>query len=137
MEMIRRLDITRYEEDGWTHATETVIDPTWERVSKELTSMDNIRKPILWMAKNPDQTDSEVMAINGGSGVFHIQIEEADDWFEAYDPSGSIDEIEVWKSDQGFSTQIRKTWDLESALEIVAHYFQNGTKTLNCAWTNE
>ncbi len=48
--------------------------------------MDNFRKPILWMANDPDRTDSEVMAINGGSGVFHIQIEEADDWFEAYDP---------------------------------------------------
>lgn len=135
--MIRRLDITRYQEDGWTHTTETVIDPTWERVLRELTSMDNFRKPIVWMAKDPDRTESEVMAINGGSGVFHIQIEEADDWFEAYDPSGSSDEIEVWKSDQGFSTEIRKTWDLENTLEIVAHYFQTGMRSPTHAWTNQ
>jgi len=99
--------------------------------------MDNFRKPMLWLAKNPEETDSDVMAINGGSGVFHIQIEEEDDWFEAYDPDGSLEETEVWKSDQGFSTENRKTWDIENALEIVAHYFNNGTKTPKCAWTNQ
>jgi hypothetical protein len=108
--------------------------PGWDLVESELESMHRFEKPILTLQKKKEWEDSDLMMVNGGEGIYHIQIEEDDCWLQAYDPEGSDELVDVWLSDQGFSTERRYTWNLEDAGKIVRHYFETGEKHPGYRW---
>jgi hypothetical protein len=135
MSVVRALQVTRYTRDNKPYTTETLLEPTWDVLEHHLQTMDRYEKPILWLCQTAGIGDSNAMAICGGQDVYHIQIADSDcDWSFAVNPVISSDEIEVWTSDQGFTTQARFTWNLEQALEIVRWYFEHGTPLSSVVW---
>jgi hypothetical protein len=135
MSFVRALEVTRYTRDNKPYITETLLEPTWDVLEHHLGTMDRYEKPILWLCQTAGVGDSNAMAINGGQDVYHIQIADSNfEWSFAVNPLNSSDEVEVWTSDQGFTTQARFTWNLEQALEIVRWYFVNGTPLSSVLW---
>ncbi|MDH5730135.1 MAG: hypothetical protein OEZ58_14160 [Gammaproteobacteria bacterium] len=135
--MIEKMHMTNYEDDGWTNSTLEFLNPNWDVVLDRLKSMHNYSRPDLWLLKYKDIPDSYLLAVNGGSGIYHIQVNDGVYYHEAIDPSGSNEEVDIWLSDQGFSTEKRKTWNLEKAIEMVEYYFNFGEMNPNYEWSNE
>jgi hypothetical protein len=48
------------------------------------------------------------------------------DWVHAVNAERGTEAVEVWTSDQGFSTQARFTWPFESVLRLARAYFEEG-----------
>ena len=132
--MIEKLELTIYEKDGWTHSIQESVNPDWDSVEQALRAMDKFSRPLLWLFKNQEIPDADLLTVCGGSGVYHVQVEEDESWYEAIDPSGSVDNVEVWLSDQGFSTEKRKTWKFKQARDLVKYYFTTGKRNPKYEW---
>ena len=132
---IDAIHVTRYPRDGGHYTTETIVQPTWDVVERELRSMHNWEKPILWLHQDREVGDSNCMAVNGGCGIYHLQIaDEEGNWEQAVDPNGSDEEVEVWLSDQGFATEGKFTWPVEQAVDLVRWYYERGTAHPRYSW---
>jgi hypothetical protein len=119
----------------YEHTSVDVDDPPWSAVEAELSTMDNFAKPALWLFRDRNMPDGNCLAVCGGSGVYHVQVaDEGADWKEAFDPSGSNDTVEVWRSDQGFAAEAKKTWALTDAVKLVRWYFETGTRHPEYSW---
>ena len=70
---IDALDVTRYPRDRGPYTTETIVQPSWYVVERELRSMHNWEKPILWLHQDREVGDSTCLAINGGCGIYHAR----------------------------------------------------------------
>ena len=127
------LDVIHYREDK--SRTEHFHRPDWETIEHEIVSMHNSDKPLINLIQNEDEPGANMMMICGGSGVYHLQI--SDDqarWYQACDPDGPDDMIEVWLSDQGFEAPRNWTWPIDDALKIARYYFKHGTPHPDYNW---
>jgi hypothetical protein len=135
MAMIESLEITRYSRDGTSYTIESVAEPSWDVLEDALQTMDRFTKPLLCLCLYEGDGESDCMMINGGDGVYHLQIANSEfEWCSAVDPNGPIDIVKVWTSDQGFEAEAKFTWDLLSAQKIVRWYFDNGEPHPDFAW---
>jgi hypothetical protein len=133
--MIESLEITRYTRDKYPYTVESILEPSWDLLEQELRTMEKYEKPILWLCLEAGNGESDSMAINGGNGVYHVQIADSDfNWIQAINPEGSSEMVQVWTSDQGFETEAKFTWDLEKTLEMVRWYFEHGKAHPNFLW---
>jgi hypothetical protein len=133
--MIGSVDVVRYTRDDKPYTTETVLEPSWDFLEQELRTMDNFEKPILWLCLEAGNGERDAMAINGGNGVYHVQIVDSDfNWTHATNVEGSSEMVQVWTSDQGFETEAKFTWGLENMLEMVRWYFEHGEPHPNFVW---
>ncbi|HET6250041.1 MAG TPA: hypothetical protein VFE47_20285 [Tepidisphaeraceae bacterium] len=133
--LISALQVTRYPLVGGPYTNTTIERPSWDVVEEELRAMHNWEKPLLWLCKDRDVGYENCMAVCGGSGVFHVQVADNDgNWFQAVDPHGSDQPVDVWLSDQGFTTKARYTWPVDKAVELVRWYFEHGTMEPRYAW---
>lgn len=108
--MVQLLTVTLYPRGPGSYWSEEHVNPTWGLVESELLTMDPFEKPILCLQLYLDIPDSDVMMVNGGNGVYHLQICDTEaNWIQAFDPNGSEEEIDVWTSDQGFATARKYT----------------------------
>lgn len=131
---IQRMVISKYRAQ-FDHTSVDIHDPPWSAVEAELRTMDNFAKPGLWLFRDRGMPDGNCLAVCGGSGVYHVQIADEDaNWTEAFDPRGSNDTVEVWRSDQGFATQAKKTWSLADATKLVRWYFEHGSPHPEYSW---
>lgn len=133
--MIECLQIIHYPDGHGPWWTEEIFNPTWEQVEREISSMRRDAKPMVWLLKHRDQSDADLLAVTGGEGVHHIQIaDEAGLWSQVVDLLGSDEMVEVWTSDQGFTTGARFTLTLEKTLPIVRTFFDRGTPDERVSW---
>ncbi len=133
--MIASLDIIRYLRDNSAYTTETLLEPDWATLELRLGNMHRFDQPILWLCLNEGIGDTNAMAVTGGESVYHIQIADEDGyWIQAVNPNGSSEMLDLWISDQGFSTEQRFTWNLEQTLQIVKHYFLQGEPDSGVLW---
>ena len=133
--MIGSVDIVRYTRNNRPYTTQTVLEPSWDFLEHELRTMDNFEKPMLWLCLEAGKTESNTMAINGGNGIYHVQIVDSDfNWVQATNPRGSDAIVPVWTSDQGFETEAKFTWGLEDTLEMMRWYFEHEKAHPNFAW---
>jgi len=132
---IDAINITRYPRDRGPYTIETIERPTWDIVEREIRSMHNWEKPILWLKQDREIDETNCMAITGGSGIYHLQIvDEKGNWRQAADPEGSDHEVEVWLSDQGFATEAKFTWPVEKAVKLARWYYDRGTPHPEYSW---
>jgi hypothetical protein len=125
--MIESLEITRYTRDITPYTTESILEPSWDLLERELCTMDKYEKPILRLCLEAGNGERDSMAINGGNGVYHVQIVDSDlEWWTATNAEGSSEFVQVWTSDQGFETEAKFTWDLENTIRIAHWYFEYG-----------
>jgi hypothetical protein len=133
--MIESLEITRYTRDKNPYTVESILEPSWDLLEQELRTMDKYEKPILWLCLEAGNGESDSMAINGGDGVYHVQIVDSDlEWWTATNPEGSSETVQVWTSDQGFETEAKFTWGLENTLKMVRWYFEHGGAHPDIVW---
>jgi hypothetical protein len=133
--MIESLEITRYTRDKKPYTIESILEPSWALLKRELRTMDTYEKPILWLCLEAGNGESDSMVINGGNGVYHVQIVDSTfNWVQATNPEGSSELVQVWTSDQGFETEAKFTWDLEKTLEMVRWYFEHGEAHPGFVW---
>lgn len=124
---ILAMTISTYNPETGREKSKTQQNPSWDVVSTELLTMDAYSKPLLTLEQNTDDPTSNLMMICGGSGTYHIQYADSEAcWFQAYDPDGSDEEIDVWTSDQGFATARRNTWPVETATKLAKYYYEHG-----------
>jgi hypothetical protein len=132
---ILAMTITTYHPDTGRAKSTTQQNPTWDAVCAELSNMDSYSKPLLTLEQNADDPSANVMMICGGSGTYHIQYADNEAcWFQACDPDGSDEEIDVWTSDQGFATAKKNTWPIETALTLAKYYYEHGCAHLAFNW---
>ena len=133
--MIAKLEVIHYPLDGGSWETESLATPSLEAVHEEIRTMDPFAKPIATLLQNPDITDGSLMMLNGGNDLYHVQIADEDAcWIQAFDPSGSEEDVQVWSSDQGFSCARKLTWNLDTTLDLVRHYFLNQSPHPGYSW---
>ena len=131
---IQRMSVDTYSAQ-YQHSHLDIQNPPWPKIEAVLRSMDRFAKPNLWLFEDRDMPDGNCLAVCGGNGVYHVQVADADgNWTEAFDPHGSNEIVEVWESDQGFDTQAKKTWSLETTEKLVRWYFENGTRHPGYSW---
>jgi hypothetical protein len=89
--------------------------------------------------KQSDGLDHErgLMTVLGGNDLFHISIADSTgDILEAVDPT-KVDEtdfVDVWTSDQGFSTLACNTWNLAETLRFAKLFFETGKPAPEPMW---
>ncbi|MEM1202992.1 MAG: hypothetical protein AAGN66_07165 [Acidobacteriota bacterium] len=132
---IQRLEVVHYPRGPGNYTTESFDLPSWEVVFVQLNAMHPYETPFLTLMKYANIPDGDLMVVNGGNDVFHIQVVDSDaNWFQALDPNGPHETISVWTSDQGFSCERKLTWPLETASRIVRHYFNAGERHPDFQW---
>jgi len=133
--MIELLEVTCYPREPGSYWTEKFPDPAWRMVESHVRQMHPYERPLLTLQRHRDVPDSELLMINGGNDLFHVQVADADAyWSQAFDPDGSEEQVQVWLSDQGFATARRFTWGLIDALTLLRHYFETGSKHHGYHW---
>ncbi|HEX3355388.1 MAG TPA: hypothetical protein VHS31_00305 [Tepidisphaeraceae bacterium] len=136
MSCVDSIKIVHYPRDGGPYTTDTILQPSWDILERELRSMHNWEKPNLFLDQDREVPGRNCMGICGGSGVYHVQI--ADDracWQQAFNPEGLNDEVDVWLSDQGFATKAKFTWPVEDAVKLVRWYYDHGTPHPSYSWS--
>jgi hypothetical protein len=133
MPAVRAVTVIRYPSQGPYTETES-LDPTWADVERFIREMDPFGQPIVFLQKQPGYEESDCMGITGGADTFHLQVRRDGDWVEAVNVERGTEEVEVWTSDQGFSTKARFTWSLESALKLAGGYFEEGILDPGIPW---
>jgi hypothetical protein len=96
--------------------------------------MDPFGQPIVFLQQRPGDSESDCMAINGGADTFHVQVARDGDWAQAVNAERGTEEVEVWTSDQGFTTEARFTWSLDSTLKLARRYFEDGVLDPGIPW---
>lgn len=132
---IQKFEVVHYPRGPGNPKTESFDLPDWHTVFGQLELMDPYEIPILTLSKHADIHGCDLMMVCGGHDAFHIQIADTDGkWFQAFDPEGTDELIEVWTSDQGFSCERKYTWPLTTASQIIKHYFNTGERHLGYQW---
>jgi hypothetical protein len=128
------VQVTHYSRETGRSNNEEIEEPTWEKLAHEIRTMDPYEKPIIFITSGGD-TETDCMAITGGSGVYHLQFSDGDaDWHQAINPSRGDAEVEVWTSDQGFATAERFTWSIENALRIARVFWERQEPAADVEW---
>jgi hypothetical protein len=123
---IERLEMTHYAADGRTSSVERFEHPSWDTIERELCSMHRFSKPIMGLYQLQDVNDNQCMLINGGEDIYHMTVWDDISMMIYFDESRGDEEVEVWTSDQGFTTTAEDTCDTKRALEIVRWYCDHG-----------
>jgi hypothetical protein len=129
---ILRLEATIYT-SSFTWHNENADNPTWEAVKQTVLQMDKFYRPIVVLVLE----NSNKLWLNGDKDAWHIQKYDAntDTYFEAVNPRGNDTEVEVWTSDQGFTTTWRHAFnESEKVLEVVKHFYDMGEFTTFVTW---
>jgi hypothetical protein len=133
MAAVRAISVIRYPAHG-PYTTEELLGPTWADVERHMREMDPFSQPIVFLQQRPGETGCDCMSINGGGDTFHVSAQRDGDWLQAVNVDRGSKEVEVWTSDQGFATQARFTWSLESALKWARKYFDQGVLDPTIPW---
>jgi hypothetical protein len=121
---IQRLESTLYTSSYSWH-NKTINNPAWETVKQTILQMDKFYRPIVVLVLE----NANTLWLNGDKDAWHIQKYEAktDTHSEAVNPYGDDTPVEVWTSDQGFSTTWRHAFsDSEKVLEIANYFYDTG-----------
>ena len=131
---IIKLDVVHYSEDGTRWTSQVTEQTTWESIVSECSTMDRFLKPLITIQRLCEPASE--LIICGGNGIYHVQFHAGpdDDWLQAWDPNGVNEEIEVWMSDQGFTTSRNYTWTFDDLLTIVRFYIDEGNRHPDYQW---
>lgn len=130
-----KMDVTHYPPDGGTYSSEKFDNPSWADIERQIRNMHRFERPMLFLQKHSEITDADIFALNGGQGLYHVQYaDSAGNWFQAFDPNGSDEIIQIWTSDQGFETPRSTLWEIDDALKMTRWYVEHGTPHPDFSW---
>lgn len=124
--MIELMQVTIYPRGPGNYHHSDFKNPIWELVDAHLSTMDAFEKPILSLLQDASNPGTDMMMVCGGDSIFHIQTADSRGfWSQAFDPRGSEEIVAVWTSDQGFDTEKKYTWSLDTTRSIVHYYLEH------------
>ena len=120
------MTVANYHPDGRSAGRATVAPPLWPEVEAAVRRMDGFRYPIVELSCTDHDEDDTGLNVVGGDGGFAL-FEFSPGW-QYHDPTGGDDEIQVWRSDQGYRCPARNVvTDVEKVLRIVRAYYDSGS----------
>jgi hypothetical protein len=129
---IHRLEAVIYE-SHWVWHTHSLDKPDWGAIEKTILQMDKFYRPIAILFLE----NSDALWLTGDKAAWHIQKYEShgDTYSEAVRPEGDDTEVQVWTSDQGFTTTWRHAFsDSGTVLEVVKYLYDTGQFTTFLNW---
>lgn len=132
---VTRLQIDRYEPDGWTHRVETIDAPEWADVEAAIRALDSFARPSLRLLLDAGRDDEECMAVMGGGGAYWLAVTAGPhDQRRLFDREKPAEEVVLWRSDQGFADDGRHVCDLGVALRAARYFADHGDCDPGLAW---
>lgn len=141
--LVQTLEIIHYPASGITESGgswESIYqhDPNWNDIERALRRLDRNVYPFVWLhISEIIDFDMPEHALNvlGGSGEYAIHIELPQNQLDYVDDARGDNIIDVWVSDQGYSTAEKNLCrDFELLLEIVKHFAETGKPYDKAVW---
>lgn len=129
---IHRLEAVIYE-SHWSWHTDSLDKPDWGAIEKTILQMDKFYRPIVILFLE----NSDALWLTGDKDAWHIQKHEShsDTYSEAVHPEGDNIEVQVWTSDQGFTTTWQHAFnDSATVLEVAKYLYDTGKFTNLLNW---
>jgi hypothetical protein len=131
------LDQIIYDENGssW-HTEEVALTPSTasDVIAASIRQLDQFHHPMV-VIRLEEYEDSDNMNITGGLGVYVIEIEHNERFFDYIDIKKGKDKVEVWTSDQGAAAEERYiNRDVEQVIAIAQDYAIDGQPSRRVDW---
>jgi hypothetical protein len=134
---VELLDVTIYEDDGWTWRTERIRNPSWDEVEAAIRRLDRFRYPFVWLFQNADVEDVALPEFNvmGGEGEFALEYGPNGTESCYFDPARGDHEIEIWRSDQGAVREAKYCCpSLDAVLRATRYFCEHGRLDPSLSW---
>lgn len=131
------LDVTIYDDDGWTWRTEEVRNPTWDEIEAAIRRLDRFRYPFVWLYRSAEveRDASPEFSIVGGEGEFAIELIADGSYHRYHDQSRGDELIEIWRSDQGATFEERYCCSsLDTVLRATRYFCEHGALDPSLVW---
>ena len=129
------MSVTNYPPDGGPYSSHDFPNPSWIDIEQQIRTMHRFERPMIYLSKNLEVDGCDVLSLCGGEGLYHIQFADSDgNWFQAVDPIGSDEAIQIWTSDQGFEAPRSSLWEIDDVLKMTRWYVENGTPHPEFLW---
>jgi hypothetical protein len=146
--LVQMMDVTLYQDDGWTWRTEEVRQPTWEAVEAAICRLDRFHFPFVWLYLSAEReqghvTDARVLIpgsipdfeVVGGDGEYAMNANLEGRTWRYFDPSRDMTKIPIWRSDQGADFEACYCCPaLETVLQATRHFCEQGTLDQRVQW---
>jgi hypothetical protein len=134
---VHLLDVTIYDDKGWPWRTERIRNPTWDDIELAIRRLDRFCYPFVWLFQDVDATEDAPPEFNvlGGEGEYTMDYGPEGTELRYFDPTPGDDEIEVWRSDQGYACQAKYCCpSLDTVLRVTRYFCEHGTFDPSVIW---
>ena len=134
---VQMLHVTIYDDTGSKWWTERIRKPSWDDIDLAIRRLDRFRYPFIWLFQDPDIEEDAIPEFNvmGGEGEYTMDYGPGGTELHYYDPTRGDEEIEVWRSDQGYMCQARYCCPSRDVVLRVTRYFaEHGTLDPSVTW---
>lgn len=128
---------TIYTDGGRNWRTEDIHHPSWDAVEEAIRRLDGYWYPFVWLFKDVEAPEDAFPDLNilGGPNEFTLDRFRDDEYVRYYDLSRGDDEIEVWRSDQGYTCEAKYCCpSLEIVLRAAKYYCEHGALDPGLQW---
>jgi hypothetical protein len=146
--LVQVMDITLYEDDGWTWRTEEVRQPTWEMVEAAIRSLDRFHVPFVWFHLNAEREQGRVadarvlipgsipdFEVDGGEGEYAMNANLEGRTWRYFNPSRDTTKIPIWRSDQGANFEACYCCpSLETVLRATRYFCEQAALDPSVQW---
>jgi hypothetical protein len=131
-----------YPPDNSPYRTDVIKSPNWSQIESAIRRLDKDEFPFIWIyrgdvAKEGNMPDLNIM---GGTGDYYISAYFDGYWERCYfnEAQDEGDEVCVWESDQGFSTEPQRVChDIEMILKTVRYFVDHLDFDPNFPWEKQ
>jgi hypothetical protein len=131
------LQVTIYQDDGWTWRTERFRNPRWDDIDAAIRRLDRFHYPFVWLFRDADIEEDALpeFSVMGGKGEFYMDSYADGFGYHYCDPSRGDDLIEIWESDQGYTPEKKYCCPSLDIVLRVTHYFaEHGALDPSVLW---
>jgi hypothetical protein len=130
---IKVMDVIVYQ-DQWRWTTDKIVHPSWAQIETAIRHLDKYHHPSVFLWPTEDETkhqlepDSGCFEVIGGEGEYWLALSWGQYFERRYrNPQGTVQDVAVWTSDQGFITEDRFVCrDLERVVNAVRYHHDHG-----------
>ena len=134
--IIKQLQVTVYEADGWKWRSNDICDPTWDEIEDSIRNLDRFRHPFVWLMLGHERNEGQ-LDIVGGDGAFALSgytKKQGDKRYYNVEHS-STKEISIWTSDQGCEMEeLYVCYDIDVVLRAAKYFCDHGSFDPELPW---
>ena len=137
---LRKLHVARYA-GRYEASSQDLANPSWDQVETSIRRLDQFKLPFVWLllgeADDWGAMEKEgYLNIIGGNGIYSVDGPTPFDGRRRLSvPKHRRESVDVWLSDQGFSTEeVFVCYELETILRIAKHFSLRGRLDPSVEW---